>query len=81
MTGRRRLVMREGIRVCKGSRLFSGPHGVRAEAANVTSQGFASCNHTLILVVIKGLNLGTNSIKFTSNPKSRSDFDFSFEFH
>jgi hypothetical protein len=47
----------------------------------VTSQGFVSCNHTLIEDVIWGLNqFGTNSIKFISNSKSRSEFDFSFEF-
>jgi hypothetical protein len=43
--------------------------------------GFISCNPTLIEDVIKGLNqFGINSIKFISNSKSRSDFDFSFEF-
>jgi hypothetical protein len=48
---------------------------------SVTPQGFVSCNHTLIMDVIKGLNqFGINSIKFTSNSKIRSEFDFSFEF-
>jgi hypothetical protein len=47
----------------------------------VTSQRFVSCNQTLIMDIIKDLNqFGINSIKFTSNSKIRSEFDFSFEF-
>jgi hypothetical protein len=35
----------------------------------------------LIMEVIKGLNqFDTNSIKFTLNSKTRSEFEFSFEF-
>jgi hypothetical protein len=40
-----------------------------------------SCNHTLIIDVIEGLNqIGTISIKFTLNSKITYEFDFSFEF-
>jgi hypothetical protein len=47
---------------------------------DVTSQGFISCNHTLIMDVIKGLNqFGIYPIKFTLKSKIRSEFDFSFE--
>jgi hypothetical protein len=51
------------------------------DAYAVTSQGLVSYNHTLIMDVNIGLNqFGVNSIKFTSNSKIRSEFDFSFEF-
>jgi hypothetical protein len=45
------------------------------------SQGFTSRDRNLIVDVIQLLNLiHTNSIKFTSNSRIRSEFDFSFEF-
>jgi hypothetical protein len=52
---------------------------IRAEV--VTSQRLISCNHTLVMDVIKGLNqFGIHSIKFTLTSKIRSENDFSFEF-
>jgi hypothetical protein len=57
-------------------------HFDQAYLRNVTSQGLFSCNQTLIMDVIKGWNqMGTNSIKFTSNSKIRSELDFSFAFY
>jgi hypothetical protein len=47
----------------------------------IVKSEIVSCNHTLIIDVIKGLNqIGTISIKFTLNSKITSEFDFSFEF-
>jgi hypothetical protein len=48
----------------------------------VTSQDSNSCNRTLIVDVIQHLNqIGTNSIKFDSNSKTRTELYFSFEMY
>jgi hypothetical protein len=52
---------------------------VRGEGCNIP--GFNYCNRFLIVDVIQHLNqIGTNSIKFYLNSKTRTEFYFSFEF-
>jgi hypothetical protein len=48
----------------------------------VTPHSSNSCNHTLLIDVIKCLNhFGTGSIKFYPHSKGRTEFQFSFEIY
>jgi hypothetical protein len=80
--GREMMGFLEGLCISAAWQILAAvSFGIDLFSVCVTSQDSNSCNHTLIVDVIKRLNqIYTDSIKFYLNSKTRTEFYFSFEF-